>query len=357
MTLAKYEDCISGINLQESALILGNGASISLSKQFNYKNLYEEAKKKKYIDKKSQHLFKSFETTNFEEILYKLQICKTVNKAILVDPAENIISRYYADIKEALIQIVGTVHPEPYDIFNSFPIDDAGEHNQKDMAEFLCQFKYVINLNYDLLVYYILLSRNSEFADGFGHKHSDDPLRFCENFISGKTQLFYPHGNLTLAIDDMGEEFKIKRREEATSLLSTIMGEWKSDKLHYPLFVCEGESNKKKEAILKNSYLSYVYRSILPSLPQNIICYGWSVGENDQHILQQILKSTESKHLFISIYDKDKDKEPTTIDSECDAIEGRIHRVNHSVNVDFFSSMDDGCWSKYRTHDDSSVVF
>ena len=355
MAFKKYEDCISGINLKESALILGNGASISLSKKFNYKNLYEEAKEKEYIDEKSQHLFKSFETTNFEEILYKLQICKTVNDAMSVADTEEIISHYYADIKKALIRIVGEVHPEPSDIFNSFPIDDAREHNQENMAEFLCQFKYVINLNYDLLVYYILLSRSSEFADGFGNRPDDNHLRFCENFISGKTQLFYPHGNLTLSIDGMGEEFKIKRRGEATSLLSTIMGEWTSDELHYPLFVCEGESNKKKEAILKNSYLSYVYRSILPSLPQNIICYGWSVGENDQHILQQILKSTESKHLFISIYDKDK--APTTIDSECAAIEGRIRHVTTSVNVDFFSSMDDGCWSKYRTHDDSSAVF
>ncbi|MCI1750255.1 MAG: DUF4917 family protein [Megasphaera cerevisiae] len=129
-----------------------------------------------------------------------------------------------------------------------------------------------------------------------------------------------------------------------------ILKSWTS-----PLSQTEEQRVENTVLMIKDAVTSYVYRSILPSLPKNIICYGWSVGENDQHILQQILKSTESKHLFISIYDKDK--EPTTIDSECDAIEGRIHRVNHSVNVDFFSSMDDGCWSKYRTHDDSSVVF
>lgn len=343
MALKKYKECISGINLKDdSALILGNGASISLSDQFNYKNLYEKATQGSGIDEKSQQLFESFETTNFEEILYKLQICKTVNETIGFHDEENRISLYYDRIKNTLIQIVRQVHPESSDIFNSIS-------NKDDIADFLCQFKYVINLNYDLLVYYILLSKNEEFADGFGRSSTTQRLKFCENFISGKTQLFYPHGNLALAIDGIREEFKIKKHGTG-SLLSTILDEWEQNDLCHPLFICEGESKKKKEAILKNSYLNYVYRSILPHLPKNIICYGWSVGENDQHILQQIFQNQECKKLFISIYDKNKDQEE--VDRECHKIEDRIHQIGEVESIDFFSSMDDGCWLKYKLHDE-----
>ncbi|WP_353885603.1 hypothetical protein [uncultured Veillonella sp.] len=29
---------------------------------------------------------------------------------------------------------------------------------------------------------------------------------------------------------------------------------------------------------------------MLANLPENIICYGWSMSENDNHILRQIVK-------------------------------------------------------------------
>ena len=41
--LEKYSELIDGINLKNAAIILGNGASISISKKFSYKNLFLKA--------------------------------------------------------------------------------------------------------------------------------------------------------------------------------------------------------------------------------------------------------------------------------------------------------------------------
>lgn len=48
---------------------------------------------------------------------------------------------------------------------------------------------------------------------------------------------------------------------------------------------------------------------MLANLPENIICYGWSMSENDNYILRQILKGKKTKKLYISIYDNGKVEE------------------------------------------------
>ena len=140
-----------------------------------------------------------------------------------------------------------------------------------------------------------------------------------------KTKLYYPHGNIVLCVDSNGEEQKI-RCSEGNTLLQEILNIWESTTQLYPLFICEGSSNEKVKGIYKNYYLTYVYKKILPNLPNNIICYGWSLSENDEHILKQILSASISKKIYISIHKGAKDD--TELEAECATIKKRIIKIN-----------------------------
>ena len=115
----------------------------------------------------------------------------------------------------------------------------------------------------------------------------------------------------------------------------------------YPLFVCEGSSKEKVNSISNNYYLSYIYRNVLTQLPKTIICYGWSLSENDEHILKQILKDTQRNHkLLISI--RTSNKSVLQIESECTNIKNRINNINNNTEIHFFDSSDEGCWLNYH---------
>jgi len=111
--------------------------------------------------------------------------------------------------------------------------------------------------------------------------------------------------------------------------------------------VCEGSSKEKVNSISKNYYLSYIYRNILPQLPKTIICYGWSLSKNDEHILKKILKDSKINHkLLISI--RTNNKSDFQIETECTNIKNRINNINSNTEIHFFDSADEGCWLNYH---------
>ena len=69
--LEKYSELIDGIDLKNAAIILGNGASISISNSFSYKNLFLKASE---IDNFPASIFDTLNTTNFESVIYQLDI-------------------------------------------------------------------------------------------------------------------------------------------------------------------------------------------------------------------------------------------------------------------------------------------
>ena len=151
-----------------------------------------------------------------------------------------------------------------------------------------------------------------------------------------------------MGVNSNGEEEKI-RQQQGISLLSTILSKWSDDIDFYPLFVCEGSSKEKVNSISRNYYLSYIYRNILPQLPNTIICYGWSLSENDEHILKQILKDTQRNHkLIISI--RTTNKSDSQIEAECTNIKNRINNINNNTEIHFFDSSDEGCWLNYNVN-------
>jgi hypothetical protein len=95
---------------------------------------------------------------------------------------------------------------------------------------------------------------------------------------------------LILAQDFSGQESKLHTNPHGDgNYLQQISQQWSSATVT-PVFVSEGTSKQKLNAIARSRYLDTVYREVLPEKKESIVIYGWSMGENDSHILDALKK-------------------------------------------------------------------
>jgi len=323
----------------KDGLILGNGASIAVHKGFAYGTLLERARQDQLITENLNKIFKYLDTEDFEFVLRLLFDTFQINQALGV--GENVTTTAYQEVRSALIKAVRNIH-----------IDyQAGENYLTNAAKFLKHFKTVASLNYDILVYWAMYIGNSQsegnwFKDCFlkGEFKIDwEDLREPYK-TDGSTLVFYPHGNLALATDVLGRETKLSNPNEKQQLLNTIISKWESGK-YSPLFVSEGNSKQKRNAIRRSVYLSTVYDEVLQSLGSKIAVFGWSMGDQDDHILEAmaIKKSENVKGFAISVY---TERTEDQIETDCQRISTKLHNIfsNQNLNIKFFDSASNGCW-------------
>jgi hypothetical protein len=316
-----------------NVLLLGNGASIALHRDFQYETLHGVAEKKGLLSKAAP-LFAKLGTTNFEHVLLACWYAEKVNDALGGDSPT--ITEAYEEVREALIEAVRVTHPRYAQIS-----DDLLR-----VATYASAFQTVISLNYDLMLYWAMLSYNEQrgenwFKDAFvdGRFETDwDYLRKPHRGAKGATLVFYPHGNLALARNYAGGELKI--HAGATDLLGAITRRWLSGE-YVPIFVSEGTSEDKVAAIQRSRYLSTVFEKVMPNLEQNVVVYGWSFDEKDQHLLKALLRSP--KNLAVSVYTEQAEDKQQAF---CHHVMEAIREVSSDVNVKFFDSQSGGCWNK-----------
>lgn len=336
----KYEN-----ELKNATLILGNGSSISYSSKFAYSSLYDEAA---FTDEEKR-LFDKFKTNNFEYILRKLFQAGEVNKVLELDRGKKVNS-VYEDIRLKLIETIRRIHPVMRDI------NPATVHDM--VFESMMGYRYIIDLNYDFILYWILSAQNKcpfpsenhehekkykgspfdHFYDGF-HCYDDenhDHLSFDYDFVEEeiqkkeKTGIFYPHGNLLFVRDKFnGETLKIKSNGD---LFDVVDKDW--EKGYTPLFISEGTADKKLTSIRSVPYLNYVYNDILNNLTDFVVIYGWSMGDCDSHLIKKIFSNKKIKTAAISIYKGNRDSQ--AIQEEETAIERKIKNYNEAIAVEFW---------------------
>lgn len=334
----------------ESTLIIGNGSSVALDDAFSYKSLKEYAENNKCFDQNVLELFKEFDTDDFELILRLVWHATVINEKLGVRDKKT--KKAYENIRDALISTVRDIHSN-YDVI---------DRSLLDLYNFTQKFRTIISLNYDLIMYWILMYGNSKRD---GHKFKDCFIRgrFNRNWYEFRNKLyekentlvFYPHGNLCLARDIEDEEFKIEANGHR--LLDRILSNWDSNKM-IPLFISEGTKDKKLKAIETSAYLNTVYYEVIPEIFKsykrskeknfyNLVIYGWSLGEHDEHILRQILlpingrsRNIRGNKLAISIYKINNEK--------CTAFYQKIKKIiseDIKLEIYFFDSSDAGCWN------------
>lgn len=317
---------------------MGNGASRALHQDFTYESLLEAARKIGKIPREVEQIFKNLDTTDFELVQSMLSHARRINHALEIED-QGKIAAIYEDIRQALIAAVNSVH---------VPYPAVVDHLQP-IAEFMRHFKFVISLNYDLIVYWAMLWANDHpkktdmFKDCFiAGEFDHDWKKYIESIKGAKssTLVFYPHGNLALASESTtGNETKVAKGNDM-NLLASITKTWK-ERDAIPLFVSEGESRQKLRAIMRSPYLSTVYASVLPNTGSTIVIYGCSLGDQDEHIVNRLCVNRAKIAISIHGY---ATKPSWDLNKSCAIFEAKVRKVNQSADLIFFDSESPGCW-------------
>lgn len=313
-------------------LLLGNGASIAIHNEFAYPTLHSVADAKGLLATTAP-IFAKLGTTDFEHVLLACWYAEHVNVALGTPSAD--ISAAYAEVRTALIQAVHSVHPIHADV--AADLQRAGT--------FASSFPTVVSLNYDLTLYWAMLLFNavngSWFKDAFHHGEFQTDWGYLRKPLppaTGATLVFYPHGSLSVARDYIGDETKIA--VAAGDLLGTITHRWSSG--HYvPVFVSEGTSKEKVASIRRSHYLTNVYEEVLTELGENLVVYGWSFDERDQHVLNAI-STNPPKRMAVSVFTGQPDGDQQAF---CHQVLKAAGRSLPDTEMKFFDSRSPGCWN------------
>lgn len=312
-------------------IILGNGASISVSPRFAYASLLQHALNNGLLPKDVQQLFDFFQTSDFELVLRLVWQASNVNRALQIHDARTYNA--YISVRESLIQAVRAIHPEYNEISDQIP----------NIYGFLKRFNTVISLNYDLIVYWAMtygldIYDQHSFKDCFVSGYFDENWQRFRQSIGPHdraiTLVFYPHGSLIFCRNAVERESKVNA--QGVGLLGSILDLWQHEQV-IPLFVSEGTAFQKISAIQNSYYLSTVYREVFPTPKTDLTIYGWGLGEHDIHLLRK-MTNTGIQRVAISVYGNDQAYCNRSYQIVRDTLGPHIH-------VDFFDCDSHGCWN------------
>ena len=144
----------------DRSVLLGNGFSIARTGGvFSYANLLDKSNLPEHSS--IRNVFTVFNTFDFEEVMRSLEQAARIEEAY----GDKVRSARFRDdaaaVREALIHAVREVHPEV-----QFEIPD---NQVEGCATFINLFDRVFTLNYDLLLYCVVLrAKEKKHTDGFG---------------------------------------------------------------------------------------------------------------------------------------------------------------------------------------------
>jgi hypothetical protein len=271
-------------------LLLGNGFSLNLANAFAYDSLFDRFLTNS--DPSDDQVLRAFNTTNFEFILEDLGTASRVNSVLGLPfaPADELANR----VREGLIKTIEQSHPRKASI-NWTRIDSiAGD---------LAQFGDIFTLNYDALLYHIIMickdrwdsaRIGSRYNDYFWNAISPEYLQFMDyQNYSPYQHVYYLHGALflfkVLNAETLSQLDVKLRTTDASELLDAIAREIRSGTL--PLFVSEGRAEEKQRAIARSDYLRFA-NDALTERREALVIYGASLGRQDKHIAEAVALST-----------------------------------------------------------------
>lgn len=304
---------------------------MAIHKEFGYASLRVAAEKHGHLTPQVATIFESFATSDFELVLRRLWEATLVNKALGIEPGR--VEEAYQQVRQALIGTVRQVH---------ISYENAKQYFEP-IFQFMKDFNMVFCLNYDLIVYWAMMASQFQlgvwFKDCFqaGGLFREDWETLREPFrADGSTLVFYPHGSLITARHDDYTEGKLSLRGGGNeNLLERILALWEVGDA-VPLFVSEGTSDHKKKSIASSTYLSRVFREVLPSAGESLVIYGWAAADQDKHILTQLRRlGTGLRRAAVSVYGGNQ--------ASAQKMEDALKAVGVEEVV-FFDAESPGCW-------------
>ena len=296
-------------------LLLGNGFSIACRPNtFNYGSLFEKANFSSAP--KLPDVFKAIGTKDFEHIIKILMDASRVVTFYSKEAAETAkqMTEDAEALKIILINTVGKNHPKkPNEITNKqflacrrFLAHFIGKTNEKGK---------VYTLNYDLLLYWVLMHDDMESGnkislktnDGFGRDEDTEPeyVDWMGESTAHNQGIHYLHGALHLFDADTKLQ-KYTWTNTHKPLLEQVQEAMAENK--FPLFVAEGESKQKLAKIKHNAYLYHSYKSFskqMESKNDTLFIFGHSLADSDQHVLEKI-ECGKIAQVYIGLYGNPK---------------------------------------------------
>lgn len=299
-------------------LLIGNGFSIGVSRQFSYTSLKQVCVDNNWLSNDENQLFEKLAyDNNFEFILNQLRTAADVNQILDINHKKP--SSCYKNIRDALIKSIRLIHPD---------FSNIGKNWKFECLEELSRHESIFTTNYDLLTYWITAKSN------FGHFNKDRKFsRFTDCFWSSnlvfdpfntdiwgkKTPVYYLHGALFLYRDKVSQEVTKIRSKDRRNLLDSIENIWQDG--HSPVLISEGSAKAKKIAIQTDPYLTFAFSRFL-KIRGGMTIFGHSLSEtSDGHIVSGVSENKNLSHLAISIYPGTKSD---------DEIEDQMERISYS---------------------------
>jgi Domain of unknown function (DUF4917) len=272
-------------HFKNGAILLGNGSSCAIWEKFGYSSLFEQAKSKEKIANplslEDIKVFDSLDTKNFELILSSLSQTAEISKIFRKD--STVFDEHYEHIKTALGEAVRSVHIPWHEITNSDVLPKIRQE--------LRNYKWIFSTNYDLLVYWAIMSENNgagfkDYFWGFGGSGARDSFdKFDTDVKDIHTRVLYLHGALHLKRDPVtAQTSKIANSDGGTIL----------EVLEVPLFITEGSSKDKMRAIRESDYLGFAYDQLMLQ-KESLVIFGHSLDAKDDHLIKAIGRNMPKK--------------------------------------------------------------
>lgn len=272
----------------KSNILIGNGLSIGVSDRFAYSSLRRVALDEHFFASEDNAIFDLLDTSDFENVLRRLREALELNQLYELPPEP--LRRKHRMIRSALAKSIRHVHPKYQDV--EFDWLQA-------VAVELATYKTVFTTSYDLLLYWIMGSREFRgFTDFFWSSNLTFDLLNVDNW-HGATEIYYLHGALFLQSDD-GTVKKVQRTI-VNQLLDHVPGMSIFSNL-LPLFISEGTSLEKRRSIAQSEYLSFCLNKF-STIRTGLTVFGHSLNKDaDKHIIDAINDNRALDNVAISIF-------------------------------------------------------
>lgn len=270
------------VQKQKLILLLGNGFSIDFDPKFSQKKIIQSTQDQYPLEDKEIYT----DNENFEAGVQQISELKNL-------PPE----KKQESLKK-FIEELSHIHPKDPDCITPIQFNQC--------AKFLSNFQSIYTLNYDLLLYWVIMRKKltDKFKDGFCKNRvpiTGDFLTWYP-YKEGKTNLRYLHGSLHLYLEPKNNRIAKHRYSNGKSLKEQFVEA--IDKNEFPKVVSGGTSQEKLGVINKCNYLSCALES-LKSADGFLFIHGFNFNPNDEHIIDAIAHSQIEK-LFISIHPSNK---------------------------------------------------
>jgi hypothetical protein len=267
-------------------LIVGNGLSINIWRDFAYPRLFARA----HLNSSAARLFSDFKTENFETVLEALWHADTTLKALRQDNTD--VAALYEHVQSALFQAVHDVHV-PWKL-----IDQA---TLTKIADALKKHRLVFTLNYDLLTYWAAMASGpmSMIRDLFWSHHNTFDINNATLDEHGGTGLLYLHGGLHLWQDSQSGLTGKWTSRAGGALLKNLEANFASIPSRQPVLVSEGTSARKMARIRRSDYLAHALQMLSDNTSDTVI-FGANFGDEDAHVFRAV-DAGRNRRIAISI--------------------------------------------------------